>query len=240
MSGLSRRLVFENISAYLQGVVATYSAAGMCAAFLAGIIASFSPCIYPLIPVTLGIIGAYSVSSKGKGFLLSLIFVLGIVSLYTALGIISAILGIFLGKITVNPVSYALVGALLGLFGLSQFDLIKIPFLVPKVTYKSKGSYLSLFFSGVVSGLVAATCILPVLGTILSIIALKKNIFYGAFSLFFFALGYGVILVVLGTFTSLISKLPKSGVWLIIIKRCVGGVLILTSVYFFIKAFFLL
>jgi thiol:disulfide interchange protein DsbD len=232
--------VVENIATYLEGVVASYSALGMCAAFLAGIVASFSPCIYPLIPVTLGIIGAYSVSSKGKGFLLSLIFVLGIASVYTALGIISASLGIFFGQITAHPISYAVVGTLLLLFGLSQFEIIRIPFLVPQLTHKSKKSYLSVFFSGMVSGIVALSCILPVLGTILSIIALKKNVFYGAFSLFFFALGYGVILLVLGTFTSLISKLPKTGGWLIIIKRCVGIILISTSIYFFIKVFTLL
>ncbi|RKY29574.1 MAG: hypothetical protein DRP68_07155, partial [Candidatus Omnitrophota bacterium] len=78
--------------------------------------------------------------------------------------------------------------------------------------------------AGIVSGIAITPCVFPVVGTILGIISLKKNILYGAVNLFFSSLGYGVILLVLGTFGSLISKLPRTGNWLIIIRKCLGVV----------------
>lgn len=218
-------------------IILSHSLWGILAAYFAGILASFSPCIYPLIPVTLGIIGAYSLHSKRKGFVMSFIFVLGFALIYTTLGLISAALGIFLGKLIVNPVSYTVIGAFLFILGLAMLGIIKISLVtLPQQYTKIK----SLFFAGMAAGLAAIPCIFPILGTILSLISMQKSILYGGTTLFSFSLGYGTILIVVGTCTSLISKLPKSDKWLIIIQRCIGWLLVVLGGYFLIKALYLL
>jgi thiol:disulfide interchange protein DsbD len=228
--------LLEEFIINLEKFITLHSWWGPGISFLAGILASLSPCIYPLIPITLGVIGAYSVSSKRKGFVLSSIFVLGLALTYTSLGVISAALGIFLGKIMVNPFTYSLVGIFLLFLGLSLFDIVKIPFFSFNLNHKKRGSLFSIFIAGIISGLAIIPCIFPVLGAILGVISLKRDILYGGVNLFSFSLGYGVILLILGTFTSLISKLPKHGVWTIIIKKCIGIILLVTAFYFFIRA----
>ncbi|MCP4653333.1 MAG: hypothetical protein GY858_08140 [Candidatus Omnitrophica bacterium] len=213
---------------------------GLGASYLAGVLSSFSPCIYPLIPITLGIVGASSVSSRRRGFLLSLIFVLGIALSYTLLGIFASVMGIFLGRIFINPITYAVLSVILLLLGLTFFDIIKIKLFSFSPEQKHDGSLLSLFMIGAISAFAIAPCIFPVLGAILSMIALKQNIIYGAIALFLFSLGYGTTLIIIGTFTSLLRKLPKSGLWLIIIKRVLGGVLIVMAGYFLFRCISLL
>jgi thiol:disulfide interchange protein DsbD len=205
------------------------------ASFLAGILVSFSPCIYPLIPITLGIVGAKSVSTRSQGFFLSLVFVLGIACTYTVLGIIAALMGVLLAHFFMNPLVYLGLGLMLLVLGLSLFDVIKLKILSLPCDYKHKGGIFSVFILGMFSALALVPCTFPVLGTIVSLIALKHSIIYGGSALFLFALGYGIILLVLGTFTSLLTRLPKAGDWLIIVKRVLGGVLILTAVYFLMK-----
>lgn len=207
------------------------------ASFCAGLIASISPCIYPLIPITLGIIGAYSIHSHRKGFFMSFIFVLGIATIYTLLGVISASLGLFLGSLMVNPISYGVIGLFLLFLGLSLWGVFHIHFHTLTLHLTKKRS---LFVVGMVAGFAAIPCIFPIMGTILSIISLQRSIVYGGIMLFAFSLGYGAPLMLLGTFSSLISKLPKTGRWLIIINRCVGTFLLFLAVYFFIKALKLL
>lgn len=203
--------------------------------FLAGILASLSPCTYPLIPITLGIVGAADVSSKLKGFFISSIFVLGICFTYTVLGIISSLLGIFLNNIFANFVTFLILSIILFILGFSLIGILplNLPVITPKHTKTQDG--LSLFFFGMVSGLAMTPCNFPVLGAILSLIALKENVIFAAVSLFLFSLGYGLILIILGTFTALIRKLPKQGYWLIIIRRLLGIILILVGGYFFLK-----
>ena len=215
---------------FFEQLIVSHSVWGIFASFIAGVVASFSPCIYPLIPVTLGIMGAYSIRSKKKAFLASFIFVLGIAIVYTLLGIISASFGVFLG---VNPVSYIVIGLVLLILGLSMWKLIKIPFMRISFLCEKKQS---LLVTGMIAGLAGIPCIFPIMGTILSMISLQKNIIYGGCALFSFSIGYGLLLMILGTCASLISKLPKSGIWLIIIERCIGGLLIFSGSYFLVKA----
>lgn len=205
--------------------------------FLGGILASLSPCIYPLIPVTLGVIGAYSVSSKTRGFILSFVFVLGLSSIYTVFGIIASVMGKFLGTMLFNPVNYLIVGLFMCVLGLSLLGVIRIPGARFNFSFVRNGnSLLPVFAAGVLSGLTIIPCIFPVLGSILAMISLKKDILFGALNLFSFSLGYGLILMVLGTFGSLISRLPKTGRGLIIVSRCIGLLLITAGIFYLARA----
>jgi len=209
---------------------------GLVASFLAGILASFSPCIYPLIPVTLGVIGAASARSRVKGFRLSLIFVLGIAVTYTALGMAAALAGRFLSELFLNPLAWFLMAGLFILLGLFAWDIIRLDIFFPLEAPSGKAGGLFIFVMGMVSAFALAPCNFPVLGAILSLIAVKGDVVYGGVCLFLFSLGYGAILIVLGTFVSLIERLPRQGRWLIMIKRTLGLLLVLLGAYFLVKA----
>jgi len=209
---------------------------GLGASFLAGVLASFSPCMLPLIPITLGVVGAVSASTKVRGFLVSLSFVLGISVIYTALGIISAFFGVLLSTLFINPITYIILAIIFFLLSANSLGLVRInlPFSV-NCTYKAKGSLVSVFILGMISAFALIPCNFPVLGAILSLISVNRSVIYGGLALFLFSIGQGILLIILGTFTGLIQKLPKQGLWLIIIKKCLSVVLALVGVYFIIK-----
>jgi len=208
---------------------------GLGVSFLAGILVSFSPCIFPLIPITLGVVGATSVSSRAKGFFVSAVFVLGIATIYTVLGVIAALFQVIFEKFFINPITYIFLGLFFIMMGLSLLGLIKINFFSFTHNYKHKPTYPSIFVLGLISGLSIIPCNFPVLGSILTLISLKKDIVYGAVALLIFSLGYGTVLIILGTFTSLIAKLPKRSKMVIIINKSLGVVMLLMGIYFFLK-----
>lgn len=217
---------------HLEKIFNSSPALGLLASFLAGVLVSFSPCVYPLVPVTLGVIGARSVNSRARGFLLSLIFVLGIACAYTLLGVMASLLGIFLAKFFLNYYSYLILAIVFFLFGLALLDIVKIPVLALPVGYSRNSGWISLFGLGFLSALAITPCVFPVMGSILSVISARQNVLYGATALFLFSLGYGSLLLIVGTFSSFLVRLPKSGAWLIIIKRILAVTLILAAGYF--------
>jgi len=204
--------------------------------FGGGVLVSFTPCVYPLLPVTVGYIGAKGAGSKIKGFLLSLVYVSGIAVTYSILGLIAALTGSLFGAISSHPILNLIVGIIFILFGLSLMEILSIPF--PSISIKKtegKG-FLSVFILGLISGLVIGPCIAPALGAILAYIASQGNMFYGASLLFTFAYGMGLLLILAGTFSGLLLSLPKSGAWLLKVKKMSGLILILVGVYFILKA----
>jgi thiol:disulfide interchange protein DsbD len=202
-------------------------------AFLGGVGISLTPCIYPLIPITAGYIGASSSGSKFKGFLLSLVYVTGIAITYSILGLFASLTGTIFGRIGSHPVTYLLVGIIIILFGLSMSDLwvINLPPVIKPAALKKRG-YFSVFFLGLSSGLVVSPCLTPVLGSILLHLTTKKNLLYGAALLFSFAYGMGLILILAGTFSALLVNLPRTGKWMLYIKKAFSFILIGMGIYF--------
>ncbi|MEI8350505.1 MAG: cytochrome c biogenesis protein CcdA [Candidatus Omnitrophota bacterium] len=213
---------------------------GLVISFFAGIVASFSPCLWPLIPITLGIVGVTAATSRLKGFFISIIFVSGIAVFNTILGIFAASLGIFLNKFFNNPVTYIFLGILFFILGLSFLGILKISLFSLSYNYTPKETMQSVFILGFISGLANIPCNFPVLGSILSLVSLKKDVVYAAAALFIFSLGYGTILVILGTFTSLISKLPKESKWLLVIRKIMGIGILGMGIYFITKCIMLI
>ena len=210
---------------------------GLGASFLAGILASLSPCILPLIPITLGVVGAVSASTRLRGFLISLSFVLGLSLVYTILGVVSSFFGVLLGTLLVNPITYIVLAIIFFILSAVSLGLIRInlPLSSLGCTYKAKGSLVSVFILGMVSAFALIPCNFPVLGAILGLISVKQSIAYGALALFIFSLGQGMPLIILGTFTGLIQKLPKQSLWLVIIKKSLSLILALVGVYFIVR-----
>ncbi|RKY31362.1 MAG: hypothetical protein DRP74_04990 [Candidatus Omnitrophota bacterium] len=211
---------------------------GYLGAFFAGVLVSFSPCTYPLIPITLSFIGVKGGASLKKGFILSSIYVLGISITYSILGFAAALTGKLFGQLANHPLSFLIIGNACIIAGLSFFDIINIDFsklFTQKKIFKIK-DYPSVFIFGLISGLAVGPCVAPALGVILLLVANKQNIIYGASLLFVFAYGVGFLLILVGTFSSLLLRLPKSGSWLGKLKKISGFVLIGMGEYFLIKA----
>ena len=226
--------ILTQLNAYLQGAPLL----ALPAAYLAGVLTSFTPCIYPLIPITVGIIGAKSSQTRKRGFLLSLIYVLGLSLVYAALGAIAALSGMFFGQISTSMWAYLIVGNLFLLFGLSMLDVFTLQLnFLQKFNPSARGSgLLTAFIFGGVSAVIAGPCTTPVLGTLLAFVASRQNVMLGFTMLFLFAFGMGFLLIIVGTFTGLLSTIPRSGAWMITIKKAFGFLMIGIGEYFILKA----
>ncbi len=207
--------------------------------FLGGVLTSFTPCVYPLIPVTIGYIGANSAGKRQRAFFISLFYVLGIAFVYSALGAFAALSGSIFGELSANPWTYFIVGNIFLLLGLSMMDMFTLP--IPRFLSQGRHSsprkgILGAFLVGISAGFVIGPCTAPVLAAVLTYVGSRQNIFLGISFLFTYAFGMGLILLALGTFTGLAASLPKSGRWLNIIKKAFGVILIACAEYFIIQA----
>ena len=226
-----------NPDAYLHG--AFYMA--VLAAYLGGVLASFTPCVYPVIPITVAYIGARSSASRSKGFLLSIIYVLGMAAVYTALGGFAALTGKLFGQIQTNPWVFLIIANICILMGLSMLGvfMFSIPmpqFLTELSPGEKSGGFVGSFLVGAVSGIIIGPCTTPVLAVLLSLIAAKQSAVFGMSLMFMFAIGMGTLLVIVGTFSGLLSSVPKSGLWMTRINKIFGWILIGMGEYFLLKA----
>lgn len=201
-------------------------------AFLGGVLVSLTPCVYPLIPVTASFIGVNSAGSKARGLLLGLIYVTGLALTYSLLGLLASLSGKLFGSFSSLPWVRVTSGAVIIFFGLAMLDLfsLSLPGIIRQNTLK-KHNKLSTFILGLTSGLVISPCLTPVLGTILTYLAAKKNIFYGTTLLFVFAFGTGSILILIGLSSNILLSLPQSGKWMGYIKKAGGLIMVFTGIY---------
>jgi len=209
------------------------------AVFAGGVLISFTPCIYPVLPITVGYIGSRSGGSRGKGFILSVSYVLGMAAVYTVLGSVAALSGRVFGEAAASPLVNLLVGNLCILMALSLFDLFHlpaIPWFSRAPVNGGRGGIAGAFAVGAVSGLVVGPCTAPVLGTLLLYVGTRQNLLFGASLLFVFALGMGTLLLLAGTFTGFLASLPRSGRWMETIRKGFGFLLILVGEYFLVEA----
>ncbi len=205
--------------------------------FFAGILTSFTPCIFPMIPITLSILGSQTVGqTKWRGFWISVIYVHGIATTYSLLGILAAQTGSLFGSIMSNAYVISTISFIFILMALSMFDLyeIQIPLFIRSKFGNKKISqnYVGAYISGMITGVVASPCVSPVLVALLAYVAQSQNLFFGLTLLFTYAIGIGMIFIIMGTFSQHLGKLPKSGPWMIRVKRFFGIILILMAAYY--------
>jgi cytochrome c-type biogenesis protein len=211
------------------------------AVYLGGVLVSFTPCIYPVIPITIAFIGARSGGSRGRGFLLSVVYVLGMAVTYTALGGLAALSGKLFGQMQTSPWIYFVMANICLLLGLSMLDVFMLPVRIPQFITRiqpraqSKG-LISSFLIGAASGLVMGPCTAPVLAVLLGYVATRQDLFYAMSLLFVFSFGMGTLLIILGTFAGLLANLPKSGPWMARISHLFGWLMIAAGEYFLIQA----
>ncbi len=227
----------ESFFSNIEQVIAVNPALAFVAVFLAGVLVSFSPCVYPVIPLTLGFIGARSIGSRSRGFFLSLLYVLGMATTYAILGAVASLSGKLFGQVGSHPLSYFIIANVCLVLGLSMLGVFQIPQLSlgGSTQPKKRSGLLGVFVVGLLSGLIVGPCTAPVLASVLIYVGSKQNVLYGFTLLFVFGYGAGFLLILLGTFTGLLSSMPKSGLWLERTKKIFGWLLILAAQYFLIK-----
>lgn len=206
--------------------------------FIFGFLTSLTPCVYPLIPITLAVVGARSAhkTSKLQAFALSCVYVLGIATTYSLLGVIAAKTGALFGQALSYPgvvIGFAVLffAMALSIFGVFE---IAVPASITNRFQSSTGkkSTLGAYTAGLLAGIVASPCVGPVLVGVLAYIAKTQSTVLGFILLFTFAMGMGILFIVLGTFSSFISKVPKSGPWMNLVKYVLGSMLLALSLYY--------
>jgi len=204
-------------------------------AFVTGLLLSFSPCTYPMIPITVSIFAGQE-RTVGRGFFLSLIYVGTMAVIYGIMGlVVSAVGGVFGAWLASPPVVIGIVIIFVA-FALSMFGLYELN--VPSSlrqklgTTNTGGGVVGSIILGVVAALVVSPCVGPFVAGILLYIATNGSPVIGFLTLFFFALGLGTLFVIIGTFSSAINRLPQSGEWMETVKKFFGFVLLLMAIYF--------
>jgi len=203
--------------------------------FVAGFLTSLTPCVYPVIPIVMGYIGTRSGNKKLKGLYLSLFFVLGLSLVYSVFGVIAASTGTMMGVSFQNPVVVVVIAAIFIVMGLSLAGFFEIPVptsLSSKVQGGHKSEVVGSIIVGGVSGIIAAPCVGPVLIALLSWISQTGNILLGFWLTFTFSLGLSVIFLVVGTFSGVVSAMPKGGNWMNYVKYFFSLLLLGGGIYF--------
>lgn len=204
-------------------------------AFTAGLLSVLTPCVYPLIPITLSVVGLTATASLTSRIFNALAYILGIVITYTTLGIIAAKTGSLFGSVLSSKPVLIGFGLLYWILALTTLDIFQIG-LFSKLQQKAgniggKG-VIGALSMGLVSGFVAAPCIGPALVAILSYAASSQNLFYGGTLLATYAFGFGTPFLFLAIFAGTASQLPRSGNWLLWIKFIIAALLFAAGLAF--------
>ena len=203
--------------------------------FAGGILTSLTPCVYPLIPITVSIFGANESAGLLKSFLLSVVYVVGIVVMYSILGVAVASTGAVFGQIMANPWVVGFISLILVTLGLSMFGVfeIQLPSSVQnRLNTVGGAGFAGAFAMGTVAGVIAAPCTGPALAVVLTYIATTGSLFLGFWLMFTYALGMGMLFIGIGTFSGLLSALPRSGGWMYVLENLFGIAIITMALYF--------
>lgn len=205
--------------------------------FIAGILTSFTPCIFPMLPITVSVLGYNAEkNSRLQNLSRALAYVLGIAITYSSLGVLAALTGSIFGSMLTNK--YVLGGLILLFFtmALSMWDVfeMQVPAFIRNRlgTGKAKAGLGGVFLMGLAAGIVASPCVGPVLVSILTYVSTTKSVLLGFSLLFTFALGLGMLFIAIGLFSSTLRLLPKSGAWMDTVKFVLGAGMWAAALYY--------
>ncbi|MEM1416692.1 MAG: cytochrome c biogenesis protein CcdA [Myxococcota bacterium] len=229
--------VLGDLAGEFEGALASGNVAfALLVIFGAGLLTALTPCVYPMIAITVSVFGARQAKSRAEGAMLSLSFVLGIAAFFTPLGVISALSGAGIGELNgslwvMGPLAFLFVAMALSMFGFWNMNLP--PALQTKLASVGGQGYKGAFLVGLVSGVVAAPCTGPVIAVLLGYVASTRDAGFGALAFFIYSLGLGTLFFAVGTFA---VSLPKSGKWMDGVKSVFGIVMLVMAVYY-LKSF---
>jgi thiol:disulfide interchange protein DsbD len=202
--------------------------------FFIGLGLSLTPCIYPLIPITVSYFGGQAGGRASRTFLLALLYVLGMSITYSVLGTIAAMTGGLFGSALQNPFVVLVIAAILVALALSMFGFweIRMPMFLARRTGSARQGSAGALFMGLTMGVVAAPCIGPFVLGLLTYVGEMGKPLLGFFMFFTLAWGIGLPFLVLGTISGSISRLPRSGDWMVWVRKIFGFILVAMALYF--------
>ena len=203
--------------------------------FLLGLLMSLTPCIYPMVPITAGILQSQGSKSIIMSFLLAFSYTLGIATTFSILGLLAAFAGQAMGQFMYHPafiIPMVLLLIYLAFSMIGLYDMYVPRFLQPRDHQVNGGSFFSVFIFGALSGIVASPCLSPGLVCLLCIVSTLGSKLVGFILLFAFGVGLSVPLLVIGTFSSSLSLLPRAGMWMVEVKKIFGFVMLGMCFYF--------
>jgi thioredoxin:protein disulfide reductase len=206
-------------------------------AFGGGLGVSLTPCVYPMVAVTVSIFGAKETQKRSQGILLSLVFVLGICGMFVPMGVVAGMTGHFFSSLLQNRWVVVGISSVFLLMAASMFGAFELALpssLTNKLAEMGGVGYKGAFLLGLVCGLIAAPCTGPVLTSILGWIAVTQSPTLGAMAMGTFSLGLGAPFFLVGAFA---VQLPKSGRWMVHVKSVLGIVLVVVALYFLNNSF---
>jgi thioredoxin:protein disulfide reductase len=202
--------------------------------FVGGLALNLTPCIYPLIPITISYFGGQAEGKRGGVVAHAIFYVIGMAVTYSILGVVAAFTGSLFGVALQYPAVLAGIALIMILLALSMFNVyeFRMPAFLNKMAGGSQKGYFGTFSMGLTVGIIAAPCIGPFVLGLLTYVGNRGNVFLG-FSLFFvLALGLGVPFLLLGIFSGSLNKIPRSGAWMVWVRTVFGFILVGMAVYF--------
>jgi thiol:disulfide interchange protein DsbD len=202
--------------------------------FFGGLALNLTPCIYPLIPITISYFGGQSQGKKGGVVAHAVLYVVGMAVTYSILGVIAAFTGSLFGAALQYPPVLIGIALVMVLLALSMFNVyeLRVPAFLNKFAGGSQKGFFGTFFMGLTCGIIAAPCIGPFVLGLLTYVGDRGNVLLG-FSLFFvLALGLGVPFLFLGIFSGSLKRIPRSGAWMVWVRTIFGFILIAMAIYF--------
>ncbi len=204
--------------------------------FLGGIALNLTPCVYPLIPITASYFGGRSEAGFRQGFLFlhGTLYIIGLAVMNTALGVSAAFTGKLMGSILQHPAVLVFVSSVLLIMALNLFGFweLRLPVSLNASLSQSRTGYAQSLFMGLTLGIVAAPCIGPFVIGLLTMVAQKGDPLYAFIIFFTLSIGLGLPLFILSLFAGNLSKLPRSGEWMVWIKSLFGWIMLAMAVYF--------
>ena len=209
---------------------------GLIFVFLGGLALNLTPCVYPLIPITIGYFGGQSEGSTKKLFLMGLMFLIGMSITYSVIGVVTSLTGSVFGSLLQNTFVIIFVALVFVVLSLSMFGVyeFKMPDALVAKAGGAKGGLYGAFFMGLTMGIVAAPCIGPFVLGLVTYVAAKGDPLYGFLMFFVLSLGLGFPYLFLAIFSGKIKKLPRAGEWMDGVKHIFGFILLGMALYFLV------
>jgi thioredoxin:protein disulfide reductase len=211
------------------------SVAAFLGLFLIGLALNLTPCVYPMLGVTVSIFGARRAAPPAQVFGLAVLYVLGMAVMYSTLGVVAALTGGLFGALLQSPIVLAGIGILLAALAFSMFGLYELQpplWLMEKVGGAGTTGAVGIFLSGLVVGVIAAPCVGPPVVALLALVGAKGDPWFGFTSFFTLAMGLGAPYLVLATFSNLLQRLPRSGDWMVWVKKVFGVVMLSVGTFY--------
>jgi thiol:disulfide interchange protein DsbD len=206
----------------------------MLGVFAGGLALNLTPCVYPIIPITVSYFGGRSGQGRGRLVAHGLLYLAGLAVTNSTLGVIAALTGGLMGSLLQNPLVLVVVAAILVIFASSMFGFweLRLPAGLTQAASKPYAGYCGSLFMGLTLGVVAAPCIGPFVLGLLTWVASLGSPLLGFLVFFTLSLGLGLPLFFLAIFSGSLEKLPRSGEWLLWVRKLMGWVLLGMAAYF--------